>query len=283
LSLPLESNIKNWTHGFDGIIYVIEHSDKKTYWIKNYWSPSSQRSIPEAIIVLDLVKNLSNKLSLQELYSSFKTTLPKRGCYNSGGLATMCYISNSFEFGYSGATKLPNGFYSSYVATNIGNVKVNGAAVVQYNFNNNGFHHLNIQTSKWKVFYRNSNLSDFIVYNYQNRVLDIDGSKNKFENHQIKYGLNLTNKVSIGVGLDHVSRKLNKYGGLFSASRWFSNESLNTTLTTSIFNNQVNYKAEILKSFNFSSNFPIHSVSIGIAYEDFMDYKDLYFGVSVLL
>ena len=56
LELPSDKNIEKWSQGMDGITYIIEHSDKKNYWQKNYWTPSSQDSIPEAIIVFKLSK-----------------------------------------------------------------------------------------------------------------------------------------------------------------------------------------------------------------------------------
>jgi len=177
LKLSSDKNIENWTQGMDGITYIIEYSDKNSYWFKNYWTPSSQDSIPEAIVVLDLVKKLSDTLNLKEVYTSFKKSLPKKGCYNSGGMVNMCYISNSLELGYSGATKLPLGFYSSYSATYIGKTKINGSASFQYNFDNNGFHHLNLQIAKWNIFHKNSSLSDYIAYDYQNRILNINDAK----------------------------------------------------------------------------------------------------------
>lgn len=283
LDLPSDKNIENWSLGMDGITYIIEHSNKENYWLKNYWTPSAQDSIPEAIIVLDLVKNLSDTLHLREMYASFKNTLPKKGCYNSGGMANTCYVSNSLELGYSGATKLPLGFYSSYSAKYMGKAIINGSVALQYNFDNDGFHNLNFQTSKWNIFYNKSNFSDFIAYNYQNRTLNIDDTKNKFENHQIKYGLNLKNNIGVGLGLDYLSRRYNKIGGHIYAYKWFSKPNISTTLTTSIFDNQLNYKAEIFKSINFNSKFPINRISLGIAYEDFMNYKDLYFNLRVLL
>lgn len=283
LVLPPDKNIENWNQGMDGITYIIEHSDKKNYYLKNYWTPSAQDSIPEAIIVLNLVKNLSDTLNLQKEYSSFKNTLQKKGCYNSGGMTNMCYISNSLELGYSGATKLPLGFYSSYSATYLGKTKINGSTSLQYNFNNEGFHHLNLQIAKWKIFYKNSNLSDYLAYNYQNRILNIDNTKSKFENHQIKYGLDLKKNIGIGIGLDYLSRNYNKIGGQFYAYKWFSKPNISTTVTTSIFENQINYKAEIFKSVSFNHRFLINRISIGIAYENFMNYKDLYFNVRILI
>ncbi len=281
LDLPTDESIENWKQGFDGITYIIEHSDKNNYWFKNYWTPTAQDSIPEALIVLDLVKNLSDILNLQETYSSFKNTLPKKGCYNSEGLATMCYVPNSLDLGYSGATKLPLGFYASYSASYIGKTKINSGVALQYNFDNNGFYHLNLQTSKWNIFYKKSNISDFIVYNYQNRKLNIDDTKNKFQNHQIKYGLNLKNNIGIGVGLDYLSGNYEKTGGHIYTHKWFSKPNISTVIASSIFDNQINYKAEILKSFNLNHKLPIQGVFLGLAYEDFIDYKDLYFKVQI--
>lgn len=283
LELPSDENIEKWSQGMDGITYIIEHSDNKSYWIKNYWTPTSQDSIPEAIIVLDLVKKLSDTLNLKDVYKSFKNTLPKKGCYSSGGMTNMCYVSNSLELGYSGATKLPFGFYSSYSLTYLGKAKINGSASLQYSFNRNGFHHLNFQTAKWNLFYKKSNFSDFIAYNYQNRTLNINDAKNILENHQIKYGMNFKKNIGVGLGIDYISREYDKIGGHIYAFKWFSKPNISTSLTTSIFKNQVNYKTEIYKSFDFNYKFPIQRISLGIAYEDFMDYKDLYFNVRVLL
>lgn len=283
LELPSDENIEKWSQGMDGITYIIEHSDKKYYWLKTYWTPTSQDSIPEAIMVLDLVKKLSDTLNLKDVYNSFKKSLPKKGCYNSGGMVNMCYLSNSFELGYSGATKLPLGFFSSYSATYIGETKINGSASLQYNFDNNGFHHLNLQIAKWNIFHKNSSLSDYIAYNYQNRVLDLKDIKNEFENHQLKYGLNLKKSFSVGVGLDYLSKNYDKIGGILFASKWFSEPKISTTFSTSIFDSQVNYKAEIFKDINFRSTFLVNRISIGIAYEDFMEYKDLYFSFRIMI
>ncbi|WP_223033505.1 hypothetical protein [Hanstruepera marina] len=281
LVLPSDDDIENWRHGLDGTTYIIEHSDKLNYWIKNYWTPSTQKSIPEALIVVDLIKQLSDTLKLREVYTSFENTLPKKGCYNSGGLLNMCYISNALELGYSGATKLPLGFFSSYSATYIGNTKINGSASIQYNFNNDGFHHLNFQIAKWNIFHINSELSDYIAYNYQNRLVNINNTKKKFENHQIKYGLNLKKNIGLGIGLDYIGRNYDKIGGHFFASKRFSKAKISTAVSTSIIGSQINYTADISKSINFNYEFPLYRIYFGIAYENFMGYKDLYFNITV--
>ena len=283
LNLPSDNKIENWKKGMDGITYVIEHSDKKTYWLKSYWTPSAQNSIPEALIILNFTEKLSESLNLQETYKTFKNHLPKSGCYNSGGLSTVCYISNSLDLGYSGSTKLPLGFYASYSASFVGKTEVNAGIALQYNFDSNGFQHLNFQTWKWNIFYKKSNFSDFIAYNYQNRKLDFHRTANEFQTHQTKYGLNLKNNFGVGIGLDYLINGYDKIGGHLYASKWFSKLNVSTVASSSIFDNQINYKTEIIKSFNLNSELTIRRISLGLAYEDFMDYKDLYFSVRLLL
>jgi len=282
LNLPSDNKIENWKKGMDGITYVIEHSDKKTYWLKSYWTPSAQNSIPEALIIVNFTEKLSEALNLQETYKTFKNHLPKSGCYNSGGLGTVCYISNSLDLGYSGSTKLPLGFYASYSASFVGKTEVNAGIALQYNFASNGFQHLNFQTWKWNIFYKKSNFSDFIAYNYQNRKLDFHRTANEFQTHQTKYGLNLENNFGVGIGLDYLINGYDKIGGHLYASKWFSKLNVSTVASSSIFDNQINYKTEIIKSFNLNSELTIRRISLGLAYEDFMDYKDLYFSVRLL-
>ncbi|MHC8947994.1 hypothetical protein [Sphingobacterium hungaricum] len=283
LDLPTDNRIEDWKNGADGITYFIEHSDKENYWLKKYWTPSAQDSIPEALIVLDLENNLSNALNLDEAYSLFKNTLPRRGCYTSGGMTITCYSSSSLRLGYSGATKLPLGFYASYSTDYVGKAKIEASASLRYNFDNSGHQHLNFQTSKWNIFLNNEQFLDFLVYNYQNRILNIDDAKTKFENHQIKYGLNLKNHIGVGLGLDFISPEVNKVGVHLFADKWFSKPNISATLTTSLFDNQINYKAELFKSFYFNNTFLRKGISLGIAYEDFTNYKDLYFSLRMTL
>ena len=283
LNLPTDKDIEDWKHGVDGIVYIVEHSDKKNYWIKNYWTPTSQDSIPEALIVQNLVRKLSDTLNLQRTYKSFQDTLPKKGCYNSGGLGNMCYIANSLEIGYSGASKLPLGFFSSYSGTYLGNHKVNGSLVFQYNFDNSGFYHLNMQASKWYIFYKKSPFTDYVAYNYQQRKLKINNDVKEFRNHQIKYGLNLKKNFGIGGGVDLLTGNHQKVGGNLYVNKLFSEPNISTVLSTSVFNNQINYKAQVFKSFKGISKLAINRFTLGLTYESFMKYDDLYFNVLLSL
>lgn len=283
LILPSDKEIKNWQHGADGITYFVEYSDKKNYWIKNYWTPSAQDSIPEALIVLNFIKKLSDSLNLEVTYKTFKNDLPKQGCYNSGGMTNTCYISNTLELGYSGATKMPMGFYTSYSASYIGKTKVNSGVALQYNFGNNKFYHLNFQIYKWNILHKDSKLSDFVVYNYQSRRLNIDKLIDKFQNHQIEYGLNLKSNFSVRTGLDYLINDHEKLGGYLYASKYFPKPNISTELSSSVFNDKINYKAQVFKSFNLNQRLMVRRITLGLAYENFMRYKDFYFSVRLLL
>jgi hypothetical protein len=153
-------------------------------------------------------------------------------------------------------------------------------AVLNCNIDNKGFHQLNTQYTKWNLFYKKEHFSDFIFYNYQHRILNINHIKRKFQNQQIVYGLNLKYNISLGVGLDYIGREYNKVGGLVYASKWFSKGKINSLLSFSLFNNQINYKAEVNKNFKFLLK---RNISIGIAFEEFMNYNDLYFNIKFLL
>jgi len=283
LNIPSDNKIEKWNYGADGITYIIEHADKKTYWVKKYWTPSAQDSIPEALIVLNFIKKLSDALNLKETYTAFRNNLPASGCYTSEGIVITCYSPNPLELGYSGSTKLPLGFYTSYGASYIGKTKVNSSIALQYNFDNSGLHHLHFQAAKWDIFYGGPNFYDFVIYNYQNRKLNIDDGSNKFENHQIAYGFNLKNNFGVGAGLDYLKNDDEQVGGHLYASKWFSKLKVSTVLTSSLFGNQLNYKAEIHKPFYLNQRSLIRQISLRLAYEKFLGYKDFYFGCQFTL
>ena len=280
LKLPSDNEIKNWKNGFDGITYFIEYSDKNNYWLKNYWTPSNQDSIPESLLVLNFIKRISDSLNLEEMYTTLKNGLPKKGCYLTG-IMKMCYISNPIEFGYSGSSKMPYGFYTSYNTTYLGKTKVNSGIALQYNYSGTKFYNLNLTISKWNLLFRKSTFSDFMIYNYQKRKLDVDNSNNVFQNHQIKYGLNLKRNFSIGTGFDYLINNYKKLGGLLYVSKFFPNPNFRTILISSVFNDRLNYKAEIIKSFNLNPHLAVHCIDFALSYEDFMHYKDVYVNLQI--
>lgn len=274
LQLPSSNEIKAWKNGFDGISYMIEQADRDSYWMKNYWTPTSQDSIPESLVVLDFINALSDYLHLPEVYSSFRKTLPKRGCYNTGSMSNVCYISNTLLLGYEGTDTKPLGIYVGYTATYIGNAKINAGASLKYLTNNAGYDQWNLQLSKWNILFGKSSHEDFLVYNFNNREEKKGKRKEQFQNHQVKYGMHFRKNFSAGIGVDHflgdqVLTGLNLYG-----YKWFSLPKISTTVITSIFKNQVNYEVEVSKSFWFKNRNWIRSISFGLGYGSFMGYQN---------
>lgn len=282
-NIPTDEKVKGWSKGFDGITYCIEQADKTHYSTKSYWTPSIQDGILEAKVISDFVKSLSDTLKLEESFQSFKNTLPRQGCYHTGGLAVTCYVSNNIWAGYSASTKLPYGFYANYHAGYVGGAKVNLGASVQYNFNTDGMYHLNAALVKGKIFYENTNLTDYITYNYQKRKISIKNAIYEFENHQLMYGLQLKNNFKFEGGIDYLRKEDNMTGAYLSVSKWFAAPNINASFSTSLFEGQTNYKVDLSKSIHFNSRFFAKGLSFGIRYEDFMRYKDVYINIGVLL
>lgn len=277
LELPSDKDIKNWSQGADGSIYILEYVDKSTYSFKNYWTPEIQK-IPEALKLSKFVKNISDTLGLADSYIMFKESLPKRsGIYDLNGGIITSYTYSTTYLGYSGATKLPLGFFAAHYASFLGKKEVNVGGLVQYNFDSNGFYHLKFRASKSVLFIKEEKLRDFVSYSYQNRKLNIKSVNNYLQNHQFLYGLYFDN-FGIGSGIDYLKQQLfNKTGLLLYASKYFQKPNISTTVYSSIFNNQINYKIDLERNFKLGDRLPIDNISLGLGYEDFMNYKDIYF------
>jgi len=275
LNLKSDNEIDKWTGGFDGITYIIEHSDKTDYWFKNYWTPSAQDSIPESLIVIDFVKAFSDTLRLTEKYKDFKNTLPRKGCYNSGGMLITCYVGNSFGFGYSGSTKLPFGYYTSLNFAYIGKVYTNFGIGIQQRFDNDNSSDLEVTFGKGNILIHKRKLKDFLNYSFRNRKLTFIDSINSFHNHQFYYGLSLKNNFDFAVGIDYLIQEQEKIGGIIYVSKWFTKPRLDFMIKTSIFNNEIDYKLGLARSFSLNRVPILNSMSIGLYYENFKDFNDL--------
>ncbi len=282
LDLQSDNQIENWSHGYDGITYTIEHSDENTYWFKNYWTPSAQDSIPEAVMVMDFVNDFSDTLDLVENYNEFKESLPHKGCYNSGGMAEACYVSNSFELGYYGSTKLLYGYSTSLQLTYIGSVRTNFGISIHHQFDQNSNYDFAFTLGKSNLFFNKTNsVHDFLVYQYRKRELEFPASGNSFDNHQFYYGLSLKNNLNLAFGIDYLLEENKTFGGILYASKWINRPKINILGKTSIFESHVDYQLGISKLFIFNSSFPIGGSSIGFNFERFKAYNDLNLSLTI--
>jgi hypothetical protein len=74
--LPSDKDIKGWTHGFDGIEYFTEFRKNERYTFKNYWTPTSQDSLKEAIQFQSFVLGLDRILDLKNNSKAFQDDIP---------------------------------------------------------------------------------------------------------------------------------------------------------------------------------------------------------------
>lgn len=92
--LPLQAKIKGYKMGVDGYSVSLEYAEPLKYSMKDYWSPKSQATVPEAKLIADFETFLETKLGLRDKWDMFIDGLPK-GCYHTGGLTVVCNSKKS--------------------------------------------------------------------------------------------------------------------------------------------------------------------------------------------
>jgi hypothetical protein len=75
-TLPSDKNIKGWEQGLDGIEYFTEFKKNGLYTFKNYWTPTAQDTLKEAILFQSFVSSLSNILDLKNNGKLFQDDIP---------------------------------------------------------------------------------------------------------------------------------------------------------------------------------------------------------------
>lgn len=280
LSLPSDNEIPNWSRGLDGITYRVEHADKETYWVKKYWTPSSQDSIPEALLVSQFVSQISDTLNLKSEYSLFKETLPHRGCYNSGGMVTMCYVTNLLSLGYAGSVKLPFGLTISKPFSYIGKTKTDFGVSLAYRQDAENSKDAFIQINKRNILnFKNSNTNDYLSYSYRNRRLVYTDYKGISENHQIRYGINWPRNLHMSIGTDLLIRETSEWGGMLRLVKYIEGLNMDTYGSASLFRSHIDYKVGVSRAFRLKGRFPVKHFVLGIEFEEFYGSSDLLFGL----
>jgi hypothetical protein len=75
-TLPSDKNIKGWQQGLDGITYFTEYKKGGQYSFKNYWAPTSQDTLAEAIRFQNFVSALDTILNLRANSNRFQDDIP---------------------------------------------------------------------------------------------------------------------------------------------------------------------------------------------------------------
>jgi hypothetical protein len=75
-ALPSDKNIKSWEQGLDGVTYFTEYKKGGQYSFKNYWTPTSQDTLKEAIQFQNFVSGLDRLLDLRKNNKEFEADIP---------------------------------------------------------------------------------------------------------------------------------------------------------------------------------------------------------------
>jgi len=82
--LPSDKSIQGWQHGFDGIEYFTEFKKGREYSFKNYWTPTAQDTLKEAMQFQQFVLGLDSILDLKAISKDFQDSIPFNSWSNPG-------------------------------------------------------------------------------------------------------------------------------------------------------------------------------------------------------
>ncbi|HRN46459.1 MAG TPA: hypothetical protein PKW69_00385 [Niabella sp.] len=93
--IPSDKFIKKWTHGFDGITYIIENKTDNLYSFKNYWTPSSQENFEQAEAILKFTNQLDEIVEYITKRKEFEKEIPFYGWTYNGSMIITRVISDT--------------------------------------------------------------------------------------------------------------------------------------------------------------------------------------------
>lgn len=97
LQLPSDENIKGWQKGCDGIELIIQCSNNRSYWLKNYWTPSAQSNLAEAVLIQSFYDKALEIANAGVVQKAFEVGIPFP-CYTSNNASITCRVVSSAEY-----------------------------------------------------------------------------------------------------------------------------------------------------------------------------------------
>lgn len=97
LALPSDENIRGWIQGLDGYEVIIQYSEKANYYLKNYWTPSVQQEVPEAVEVQDFNNRISEIINAKIVREAFVADIPFP-CFTTGNGGLTCRIVDTDRY-----------------------------------------------------------------------------------------------------------------------------------------------------------------------------------------
>lgn len=92
LQLPTDNQIHGWTHGLDGITYIIETSQPGSYSFKSYWTPKSFPKLKEARFLQYFVQQINSLPEIEKGFEKFMSKQPFQSYYAGVGSAVIATV-----------------------------------------------------------------------------------------------------------------------------------------------------------------------------------------------
>lgn len=89
--LPSDEHIKGWIQGLDGREVIIQYSEKADYYLKNYWTPSFQHGLSEALLLQHFEDKLNEIINAKSVREAFFVDVPFP-CFTTDGGSSVCRI-----------------------------------------------------------------------------------------------------------------------------------------------------------------------------------------------
>lgn len=97
INLPSDEHIKGWQQGLDGEEIVTQYVDNKGYWLREYWTPSAQHGLAEALLVQEFANKAFELANVPLVRKNFTAGIPFN-CYTNDGSFTICKILSRAEY-----------------------------------------------------------------------------------------------------------------------------------------------------------------------------------------
>ena len=94
LKFPTDEQIDGWRQGFDGVTYIIEVAEQRTFSFKSYWTPNSYPNIKEARYIKYFVNQISEIRQIDQSFDKYMAKLPFQSYYPSYDGGVIAIITN---------------------------------------------------------------------------------------------------------------------------------------------------------------------------------------------
>lgn len=273
--LPTVESLEGWRQGFDGVTYLFETTSDSVYNFKHYWTPASQDSLAEALVILEFLDCMEKITHRERRRDNFFAELPRKGSYTVGSMGITSMLVNATGVGYLGTTRLPLGIALSQGLNYLGLLRLDLHGNLQYRTDLRGNYTIRGKLSKYDVFIRKRTKSDHLVYNYRQSRLDFISESGLLRNHQLLYGMSFNHKTGISIGADISTGLRNQTGFKAGLARNVGNN-LFLYGEASFFTSGTDFLVEATVDFMvFRKRW-----FVNLGYEKYLTYRDLRFGLS---